>query len=62
MIFQSVWFSLSIMIRKKYQGKTSIHFVMKDKENIDETGLQAYAMPFKQEEDLYRWNILILVP
>ena len=36
--------------------------MMKDKENIDETGLYVYAMPFKQEEDLYRWKILILVP
>ena len=34
----------------------------KYKENIDETGLNVYAMPFKQEEDLYRWKILILVP
>ena len=34
----------------------------KDKENIDETGLYVYTMPFKQGEDLYRWKILILVP
>ena len=35
---------------------------MKDKENINETGLYAYAMSFEQEEDLYRWKILIIVP
>ena len=36
--------------------------MMKDTENIDETGFYVYAMPFKQEEDLCRWKILILVP
>ena len=49
-------------MRKKYQGETSVCFVMKGKENIDETGLYVYAMFFKQEGDLYRWKILILVP
>ena len=36
--------------------------MMKDKENIEETGLYVYAIPFKQEGDLYRQKILILVP
>ena len=48
-------------MRKMYQGKTSLHFEMKDKENIEETGLYVYTIPFKQEGDLYRWKILILV-
>ena len=41
-------FSLSIMtMRKKYRGETSVHFMMKDKEIIDEIGLMPIQCLFK---------------